>query len=343
MILLALFVFDHISYESDPGWKQFREFNTLREEILDYNTPDYEAHAAEYDAAGVLPEELGMLGSWMYADPAIFTPEKLRAIRDILYRDGSHSLKFEPWVLRQIGRVFSENAKSEPLLWFCVFFTLTALIMGSEKQKLATLVLLGILMAELWYLICMGRPIWRAEIGAFLGTAVFSLAVAKKEKYTTPKLLISLISILFIITFCIFQWTRSGEYRYVQLPDRMAFFEKFHEQYPENFLLGTPGAFLINNKISNGFLTINGNWKNYFEGFTFLGGWMMPSPSGLYFAEQEGIEDPVKSIPDDSRILVAAEEDELEILEDYLRAEYHTVGNFVPVAELQGIRLWRWE
>ncbi len=343
LALSLLFLFDHISYESDPAWKQFREFNTLREEILDYNTLEYEAHEAEYKAAGILPEELAMLRAWMYADPQVFTPEKLKTIREILYRDGSHSLTAKPWVLRQMGRVLAEHMKTEPLFWFCGILILTALALGSGKQRLSALVLTGILMGELWYLICMGRPLWRAEVGAFLGTAVFSLTAADAERIKAPKQLLCLISILFISIFCIFQWIHSGEYRYRELPDRMAFFEEFHRQYPHSFLLGTPGTFLIDNKMSDDFLTINGKWKNYFEGVAFLGGWIIPSPSGLYFASQEGIEDPVRDIISNPGILLAAEEDELQILQGYLTAEYKAAGEFVPVDEIDGIPLWRWE
>ncbi len=352
-LVFFLFFFDMYCYSSDPEWDSFRRFNTLREDIMDYNSLDYGAHAAEYEAAGILPGELAMLKAWNYGDTRVFTPEKLQQIRDILYRNNSHGLSLSPWALKQTVRVLWENVKSRPLALLSCGLLFFLFFLPGKREKLFLILFAGLFMAELWYLSCLGRTLWRAGIGSFLGLLVFvpvltgadSPEVPEKERKAVPGFcrIISAGAFLglFLLLLCqlpaAFLSPEGILARPAGAPLTEAFFKEAGE---EQFYVGGSSAFLIEREIEDEPLRLTGTaYGGYFRGFSFLGGWPVPSPSALYQVRQAGHADPMEALLEGGA-LFAGEEEEARLLEEYLWEEYGLPGSLVSRGEAGGIPLW---
>lgn len=84
VILLCLCFrgYDLWTYQSSPDWAAYREFNSLRAQLMDYGFPDYTANQALYESLNISSTDLEMFQSWNFADPEVFTTEAMRQLVD---------------------------------------------------------------------------------------------------------------------------------------------------------------------------------------------------------------------------------------------------------------------
>ena len=79
LISLALFGVDRLHYRSQR-WKEYDRFNAVRTELLDYGLPGYKKYRKHYKAAGIDKNAFELLEYWNFADPDVFTAERLEEI-----------------------------------------------------------------------------------------------------------------------------------------------------------------------------------------------------------------------------------------------------------------------
>ncbi len=79
----GLVLLNHAYYAADPRWQDFYEFNELRAKFNDLAWVYYSSETAPVLAAnGWSANDLGMIMSWFYDDPATFGSERLQRILD---------------------------------------------------------------------------------------------------------------------------------------------------------------------------------------------------------------------------------------------------------------------
>ncbi len=67
-------------YQQSELWASYKEFNSLRAQLLDYGFPDYEQHTALYNSLGINWLDLQMFKSWDFVDPEVFTVDTMRQL-----------------------------------------------------------------------------------------------------------------------------------------------------------------------------------------------------------------------------------------------------------------------
>lgn len=67
-------------YQSNPTWAAYKEFNSLRSQLLDYGFPDYDTNLALYETLGICEADLSMFKSWDIADPEVFNVDVMRQL-----------------------------------------------------------------------------------------------------------------------------------------------------------------------------------------------------------------------------------------------------------------------
>lgn len=84
LFLMCIFlnIFSNKVYNSNPAWKEYREFNKVRAEMLDYGFPEYDENREIYQKYGISKNDLEMYRNWNYGDPERFTEEMLRDLAD---------------------------------------------------------------------------------------------------------------------------------------------------------------------------------------------------------------------------------------------------------------------
>jgi len=70
-------------YQADPEWKEYREFNLARSDLMDHKFPKYEDHQEEFEAMGLNENDVYLYRHWTFEDPELFTIEKINNIISI--------------------------------------------------------------------------------------------------------------------------------------------------------------------------------------------------------------------------------------------------------------------
>jgi hypothetical protein len=80
-VTMSLEAYDRAVYQSDPGWRSFRELNVVRARMVDYQAGAYsEATSSSYARLGWSENDAYLLANWFYPDPAVFPLDKMQAI-----------------------------------------------------------------------------------------------------------------------------------------------------------------------------------------------------------------------------------------------------------------------
>ncbi len=69
-------------YQRTDEWVEFKEFNSLRSELLDYGFPDYIENKDLYQSLNISYTDYEMFSSWDFADPEIFSVEAMKQLVD---------------------------------------------------------------------------------------------------------------------------------------------------------------------------------------------------------------------------------------------------------------------
>lgn len=67
-------------YNAHNGWREYREYNHLRAELLDRGFPDYQENIEEYTKLGISEVDVENWNSWNFADKEAFTTDTMSAL-----------------------------------------------------------------------------------------------------------------------------------------------------------------------------------------------------------------------------------------------------------------------
>ena len=85
IVLSICFIFrlyNTLEYQLSDLWVYYKEFNTLRSELIDYGFPDFLENQALYDSLGITESDVKMFYSWDFADPEVLSLEAMRLLVD---------------------------------------------------------------------------------------------------------------------------------------------------------------------------------------------------------------------------------------------------------------------
>lgn len=84
LFLMCIFlnIFSNKVYNSNPEWKEYKEFNKVRAELLDFGFPDYDENREIYQKHGISKNDLELYRNWNYGDPERFTEEMLHDLAE---------------------------------------------------------------------------------------------------------------------------------------------------------------------------------------------------------------------------------------------------------------------
>lgn len=88
-IALAAPVLNEWHYRSDPRWQGFDAFRTVRGIVVDSQRVDYNASTRPFfDSLGWSATDWGLMRSWFYADPRVFTAERMQKMATHFQQSG---------------------------------------------------------------------------------------------------------------------------------------------------------------------------------------------------------------------------------------------------------------
>lgn len=314
---------------SAPEWQEYLRFNTARAQLLDYEIPNYDLHKAEYDAIGIDGVDVGMFFLWTYADPDKFTADTLEKIVEIQKSDGNLRLRVDIdalfTALSKIRTALTHNPMA--LCWLILLVAL--LFMGRWDLLFAQLILSGGIVAEYYYLICLGRLVWRVESLAWIGALAAFICVAaalpagERQLRLKPGWLAAMGAAVAVLIVC----DVGGGYA-----DHVAYrnsYDAFNENQmnlvhdlrndQDNFYLWTTFTDIQPTRVR---IATPRRFHNRYRNLTCLGGWTVPSPLLNRTLDNYGIENPLKALVENDGNVFLVDSMALEdIISNYLTKE----------------------
>lgn len=93
VLLLFCWGIHEIAYRGNSEWKEFREYDAARIELLDYSLPEYDQNINFYSELGFSENDFAILKEWKNGDKDYFNVETLGKIVEL-----SHELKKTPLI-----------------------------------------------------------------------------------------------------------------------------------------------------------------------------------------------------------------------------------------------------
>ena len=160
-------IVDNFSYTADSDYSYYRAFTKTRAQILDYTWLTYEECQQDFEAMGLSENDYNMILGWDFADPEVFSLERMEQVRDIIeaHRENQH-----PTVLEALYMIKARQFYY-PITFCCVLLGLFCIVADCRKlwaPAAAAVLALGFLIYFYW----IGRWVYRVEFGFLYCAAV---------------------------------------------------------------------------------------------------------------------------------------------------------------------------
>lgn len=305
--------FDKWQYSSNPEWKEYREINTLRAQLLDWGFPDYEKNQNLYTSLGISEEDIEMYKDWDFADTEIFSKENLKLIcaakeKEII-REHTFPEFLEEWLMIFLDYRFFIGFLIILFLW---------LLSGKKEKVLVGFSVLTVIGIEL-YLYYKGRYlVRRVDFGVIMAAAV---VIAWNVKNMGKKLNREMVAILL---GCTVLNALSGIYLQTD-SDRKKKDEKqeFYQLMNED-----SGHLYLSAEFTHDY-----NWtaaypawelpqKGIMSNYYALGGWTYGMPVTNRILQNYGIENPFGEEIVDNPSVYIVDNNDIEEKVDYIKRHY---------------------
>lgn len=320
-------IYDTYAYDADHGWKEYREYDSLRSQILDYGFPDYYENQEEYQALGLDANDIWYYQNWNFADPEKFNTEIMKEILELKPKKEINGEFIKDFLLALPIGLFREPA----FVYFCIIFLFYCINFRKNIGLIlyASVVLIGIQT----YLFYQGRylmarvddPIWFSISCVFLYAGVPLMG----EKVSTYKNISFLLISLLGINGSVLAANILGDKDEEQIEKEekiveMISSDKDHIYFSTVLGFSTDNLFDIWNRPSEYLLS------NLYS----LGGWQTNSPLTNAVKEKYGIENPFRDCIDNEKVYLILG-DQKDITEDYIKRNYNENAELVAVKEIE--------
>ncbi len=326
--ILLLWGIDYGVYHFDSKWNDFKKFNDIREQLLDYDIPSYENDREIYNQLGLSENDYLMLTQWNYADDTVFTYDVMKSLVD--YRD-SHKDKISFDTVNGVIKGFKNLVLQYGQINIVLFVFILFISLGKTDNAGALYVSLLMFLGELCYLIWVGRPLERAVMIPVISELLLLILLFDSRCVVKKKTCISICIAIVIYAYSVCGFStikdiarREGDGEHNKV------FAYLSEQEDNLYIWQISdmcGAF--------------SNFGYPFEKYVFgigknsvpMGAWFIPAPFIQEIEEPFGESNNVfKILVDNSNAYyVGYAGADTEILETYLREHYYPNAEFEMV------------
>lgn len=328
---IGLKAIDTLAYSSQQEWKEYKEFNALRSELMDYGFPSYGENQAIYKSMGISEEDLGYYATWNFADPEKFSKENLKILVSLKEKREINLQFFIDFVWEMARRLFYEKS----FIFFGLFFLLYC---AEWKKNIFPLAFtgIGVLFIQL-YFYYQGRfllervdmPIWfcACVILAYTGQSTILKKCAQTSRYWIVASLVFVLNgdvMASNITTC---------------PDHET--QETQKEILENISADKETLYCTNvSSLEQAYDIRHRMEKNSMSNVYFLGSWLYGSPITERIKTQYGVSNPFRECIDDPNLLIV-DTYNAEATEAYIQRNYDEDAQMVKIKAVQGQNIYQ--
>ena len=198
----GLVIFDRSTYQKDPVWKNYVEYNDTRSELMDYGMPKYEEYEELYTQLGVSRAAYDLFDTWNSGDTAVFSTDVMKKLMEVR-ETKKPGLSTAKDFLKEVPKGFLKNR----LVWcFIAVFCLWIFYGRHDWRAILALAAEAILFGALYYyLFLKGRYLYnRVDVGLWMSVLTVLLWTWKSEHKKMPANAVRAILVLGVMGLCAF-------------------------------------------------------------------------------------------------------------------------------------------
>lgn len=300
-------------YQRSEMWVFFKEFNSLRAQLLDYGFPEYSSNETLYKSLGISLEDLQMFTQWDFADPEVFTIDAMKKLIAVKVRD---PFDFTECQQNLHGFFFAYHYSGAVLIAIII-----AVFTNNIKQSvLGVYAVLSVIAVQI-YLYVSGR-FGMNRVDANLAFSLFSVLVLYcwgKWKY--PVKVTPIIAAVLLLLAPYYNFLKKDENQ-----SAVPLYELIYSDQ-ESMYFHTRKASTTNIPISFEMYPVG-----YQQNYSALGGWTTYSVPYMEKLERFEITNPFRDMVDNPNVFLVSGSD-VESRVDYIRRHYS------PNAEAQCVKV----
>ncbi|MBR4831394.1 MAG: hypothetical protein IKZ97_02055, partial [Butyrivibrio sp.] len=323
----------------------------------DHGNYNFKWDEEAYIEAGFTETDFQLLDQWVWNDTEYFNLDKLKTMQRIGAGSRKDRIRFDSEV---IGGTFKKIAEA-PTYGIAPVLFLSLLILGlfflKKRYKLMLLVQSVWVIVLYFLLTCSKRVLWRVEIGIWLSAFILSIALiigtrAYKDivvyglykKTRKPAVICVTVLALAICAFNVY-----GKYRYftdqkdsqiVREPD--SFYEKIQcIREREGFYVTDVDTVYGGLDGAKNIFDIDRKYLDLYDNICQIGGWIMPSPIGLYHAYVNDIDNPMRALVERDDVFYIGNGERAGYLYVFLNEKYGPGIGMDMVDEVCGAPVWK--
>ena len=318
--IIVLIAAEHSFRAIHPDWKAYWEYDKASVNLRDYMCLDYQHDPDKYNSINTDENDIALFSKWLFGDTDFYTTSWLKKVYSIENRCNNTHIRVTADTIKDTfiklfdvpTRVPAGSLGPVFITWICII-----LLLFRKKyiSKAFAIINLGGLAAIYWYFACIGRFMWRAELGVYISVLFLScyylsrspkiITIASAKKIRTLSVSIALILMGIFTIFMTYQWRYVKDKHLVaHEADISGRLETFKENRDSFYLL--TDFYVTNNPIS----ITHSKWHDLYSNSCYLGNWIMPSPTALYYANKNNIENPMTSLLGDKTVLLYSDSDD---------------------------------
>ena len=313
--VILLFTSEFVFRKANPEWEAFWKYNAASVYLRDHMNISYEHDVASYDEINTDDNDIALYNSWLFGDTDFYTLGWLYDVTNIERNHNDVGLRFNTKVVAETTRNLLDVFIHAPIgswgvIVLAVALCIILLLKRGWQSKILGLCYLGGLWLIYWYFTCVNRFMWRAECGVFVAIIVFGAlhlrnAIGAKEREASISeksiadkkwiaMACGIVAIILIGGYSIkmgYQWRYDKDKHIVaNEADISGRLYSFLENEDNTYMLTD---FYVTNNPEG--LT-RAKWSGIYKNSVYLGNWVIPSPTGLYYAKERGMDNPMTAL-----------------------------------------------
>lgn len=313
LIVLAT---NFVAYDLNQDWKDYYQWDKIMVQKRDFGNYNFEWFQDEYLANGFTEWDFRLMEEWMWNDCDNFSLDKIKLMAEIGKDIKMNRFRLDTKLVEDTAGLIGEAAQESnlPILAAVVLLVATVYLIVSKNWLglIGSVFLSSGVLFEMYYLACLRRAPWRAEFGIWFAGIMFILtlvmvcsdrrkniqaegAVFSQSFGTFGKRVAMPLKVAGLIcaVIALFFWQKENlDY------SAKSWESKDYSRY--NYIKSiseTDGLFVMS--INEMFAGLNGatniwdinrtEYEGFYHNIIAVGGWVIPSPIGMYYAHMNGI------------------------------------------------------
>ena len=356
-VLICLLA-NYWAYYMNPDWKYFMEWNTIMVEKCYHGNYNFNWDKEAYLEAGFTETDFQLLDQWVWNDTEYFNLDKLRTMQKIGQGTRKDKLRLDPEVFKYTFQKLVETPKYGASSVVFVLLLLFSLLFLKKRYKLLLVIQTAWIFVLYYVLTCSKRIMWRVESGVWLSAilttvtfiictgaykdnALYRLYEKRRKGFSIAAAIVAVLSCIVFVCgqYSFFITEKNGQVVYE--PDLT--YEKVKA------ITERDGFYIVDVDTTYGELCgaknifdMDRKYLDYYANFCQIGGWIQPSPIGLYHANVNEIDNPMKALVDRDDVFYIGGGERAGYVYIFLNEKYGPGINMEMVDEVCGAPIWRY-